>query len=140
MVTASSDHICSDDLYQDCKRRAARGECQGIGNGYQDIIIITMLGQCRQTCIKQWQNITPPDFLAKYGGLGDSITDGFGFDHQLCGPLGLPSKGRASLMTYQTNNIEQLDWVPKFTENGFQKFPIPADLWETLSEYYNKMI
>ena len=133
----SSEHSCSDDLYQDCKERAARGECQASD---QDVIIRTMLSQCRQTCSKLWQGTSPPDFLAKYGGLGDSIRDSFGFDHHLCGPSGLTSEGRASLLLYQARNSEQVHWVPRFTENGFQKVQIPAELWEPLSAYYNKMI
>ena len=142
LIIASSAHLCSDDLYQDCDQRASRGECQGIGNGSndQDIVIRKMLSQCRQTCRKLWHATDPPDLVSKYGGLGDSIRDSFGFDHHLCGPAGLTSEGRASLMLYQARISEQIPWLPKFTESGFQKLQIPAKLWETLSRSYNEML
>ena len=136
LITASTDRTCSDDLYQDCKQRAVRGECN-VSND-QDIII-KMLAECRQTCNKVWRDT--PDWLdSKYGGLGDSVTDQFGFSHHLCGPQGLTAKGRASLLQIHLQNIEQPEWVPMFNEIGFQKVQIPAKLWETLSEYYEKMI
>lgn len=77
--------------------------------------------------------------IRKHGGLGDSVTDPFGFTYQLCGAQGFTAEGRQQLLFQVALSNEQTEWVPRFTERGFEKRRIPSPLWEQLSSDYERV-
>ena len=56
------------------------------------------LAECRASCRELYRHLAPdqlPAMVQLFGGLGDSVTDGFGFQYDLCNPhMGFTSSGR----------------------------------------------
>jgi len=46
---------------------------------------------------------------------------------------------RDRLLFQMALNHEQLEWVPRLTEAGFQKVPVPRGLWRSLSRDYQRV-
>ena len=104
--------------------------------------------------------------IEKYGGLEDHVLDPFGFKYPLCaGDGGFTSNGRsvyckqglktsycncywtARTIIYCRRDVlfqtalmkEQAQWVPKFTQVGFEKVAIPTMLYKLLLQEYERV-
>jgi hypothetical protein len=140
-LASSSPTACLDDLYLACPKRAARGECEGAGAMPDPHAgARRMLAECRASCRARWPEDPLPQMVEKNGGLGDSVTDPFGFHYQLCGAGGFTAAGRDSLLFQIALNREQEEWAPAFTEVGFQKTRVPRGLWRRLEEDYRRVL
>ena len=74
-----------------------------------------------------------------YGGLEDHVVDEFGFRTPICSEnQGFTAIGRRTLLNLIALNKKQPDWVPKFTTVGFEKVPIPAEIYSNLLTEYEK--
>ena len=66
--------------------------------------------------------------------------DEFGFRTPICSEnLGFTATGRRILLNLIALNKKQPDWVPKFTKVGFEKVPIPAEIYSSLLAEYEKL-
>ena len=75
-----------------------------------------------------------------YGGLEDHIVDSFGFKIPLCAENGgYTAAGRSELLNLIALNQLQPDWVPKFTEVGFQVASIPGDIFSALTSEHHQL-
>ena len=74
-----------------------------------------------------------------YGGLEDHLVDVFGFRIPVCPEVGgFTTEGRQMLQNLMALNTEQPAWVPAFTETGYLKLSIPADLYRVLLLEYER--
>ena len=66
--------------------------------------------------------------------------DQFGFRTPLCSEnQGFTASGRRTLLNLIALNKKQPEWVPKFTKMGFEKVPIPAEIYSDLLAEYEKL-
>ena len=81
-----------------------------------------------------------PPVVQLYGGLEDHVVDQFGFRTPICSEnQGFTATGRRTLLNLIALNKKQPDWVPKFTKMGFEKVPIPAEIYSDLLAEYEKL-
>ena len=81
-----------------------------------------------------------PSVVKLYGGLEDHVVDEFGFRTPICSEnRGFTAIGRRTLLNLIALNKKQPDWVPKFTAVGFEKVPIPAEIYSNLLSEYDKV-
>jgi len=141
LVNFVSSFTCEDDLWRDCQRRVERGACQGIGDEDPQLSARTMLAVCRKSCRDLFLNKTQlPEIILKYGGLEDHVIDPFGFKYPLCAENGgFTASGRVDVLFQQALMKDQAEWVPKFTQVGFEKMKIPAELYRMLLEDYERV-
>ena len=67
------------------------------------------------------------------GGLGDTLTDPFGFRLNICAEdEGFNEDQRQTFVEFNVNIDETLPYIPRFTEHGFEKTRIPEDLYHHL--------
>jgi len=133
---------CEDDIYRDCERRAAAGECEGKGRSQNDKAGVTnwMLAQCRESCRRHYKEKSLPKIIQTYGGLEDHVVDTFGFKMPLCPENGgFTMDGRQTILNLIALNEEQPEWVPKFTEVGFEKVKIPPNVFDMLQKEYERL-
>ena len=66
--------------------------------------------------------------------------DEFGFRTPICSEnQGFTATGRRTLLNLIALNKKQPYWVPKFTAVGFEKVPIPAEIYSNLLTEYEKL-
>ena len=81
-----------------------------------------------------------PSVVKLYGGLEDHVVDEFGFRTPICSEnQGFTATGRRTLLNLIALNKKQPVWVPKFTAVGFEKVPIPAEIYSNLLSEYDKV-
>ena len=97
-----------------------------------------MLTKCRASCSSIYSG-TPayllPEEILDHGGIEDFITDAFGFRVGLCSLAeGFEDKQRFTYVTFYREMMQQVGYLPEFTETGFQKMPIPEELFLEILE------
>lgn len=129
---------CEDDAYQECEERAKNGGCEGRGTSLPHYFARVMLSQCRRTCKEKYSDDPNlPAIISDYGGLEDTVEDAFGFKMPMCSHNGgFTSAGRELLLNLHAMNTKQLEWVPKFTKNGFSKDKIPTAIYNRIVQEY----
>ena len=81
-----------------------------------------------------------PPVVQLYGGLEDHVVDEFGFRTPICSEnQGFTATARRTLLNLIALNKKQPDWVPKFTAVGFEKVPVPAEIYSNLLTEYDKV-
>ena len=99
-----------------------------------------MLSECRKSCRDQLINNAYLEDVKLFGGLEDHVVDSFGFKIPLCSENGgYTAAGRSELLNLLALNKLQPDWVPKFTEVGFQVTQIPEDIFSTLTSEHQRL-
>ena len=68
-----------------------------------------------------------------YGGLEDHVVDEFGFRTPICSEnQGFTATSRIIMLDHIARNKKQPALVPKFTARGFEKVPVPAEIFSKL--------
>ena len=81
-----------------------------------------------------------PTVVKLYGGLEDHVVDEFGFRTPICSEnQGLTAISRHTMMGLIALNKKQPAWVPKFTARGFEKVPVPAEIFSKLLTEYDRL-
>ena len=66
--------------------------------------------------------------------------DEFGFRTPICSEnQGLTAISRHTMMGLIALNKKQPAWVPKFTARGFEKVPVPAEIFSKLLTEYDRL-
>ena len=66
--------------------------------------------------------------------------DEFGFKTPICSEnQGFTAIGRLTLLNLIALNKKQPAWVPKFTARGFEKVPVPAEIFSKLLTEYDRL-
>ena len=93
-----------------------------------------MLSKCRVTCRRLFAGERQlPQEVEEVGGLGDEYVDQLGFRLSLCRESeGFTETQRYNLLQLRLLGERAAPYVPKFTELGFEKSRIPAELFEFL--------
>ena len=75
-----------------------------------------------------------------YGGLEDHIVDEFGFRTPICSEnQGFTATSRIIMLDHIARNKKQPALVPKFTARGFEKVPVPAEIFSKLLTEYDRL-
>jgi len=134
--------LCQDDIYKNCARRVIRGDCEpGMGTDQYGTIHM-MLSECRKSCRDYYKDKSypPHSIIPQYGGLEDHVVDVFGFKMPICSVNGgFTSEGRRILLNLMAMNKEQPNWVPAFTETGFEKVDIPEKVFKALKSEQERL-
>ena len=94
-----------------------------------------MLYLCRETCTKLHENEKIlPEILRVLGGLGNIFTDQFGFKLNICSEAEFSEEQESKTLSNNLIIDERLPYIPKFTENGFEKSRIPESLFKYFDE------
>ena len=92
------------------------------------------LRRCRSRCSELLRGESPlAEEVRVAGGLGDTLTDPFGFRLNICAEdEGFNEDQRQTFVEFNVNIDETLPYIPRFTEHGFEKTRIPEDLYHHL--------
>ena len=75
-----------------------------------------------------------------YGGLEDHVVDEFGFRTPICSEnQGFTATSRIIMLDHIARNKKQPALVPKFTARGFEKVPVPAEIFSKLLTEYDRL-
>ena len=75
-----------------------------------------------------------------YGGLEDHIVDEFGFRTPICSEnQGFTATFRIKILDQIARNKKQPTLVAKFTARGFEKVPVPAEIFSKLLTEYDRL-
>jgi len=96
--------------------------------------IEAMQVHCRPSCRAWWDGLDPnamisPE-LAHLGGYPDTIVDSFGEPYQLCKLAhGMTKDAISRVQTLALSNLAQAPFMPHFHPVGFEKVPIPREMF-----------
>ena len=93
-----------------------------------------MLTLCRETCRNHFKEEKYlPDILELAGGVEDVFVDPFGFKLNICSDAdGFDDGQRSVFLSHAINGDENIPYIPKFTNIGFEKTKIPENLFQYL--------
>ena len=75
-----------------------------------------------------------------YGGLEDHVVDEFGFRTPICSEnQGFTATFRIKMLDQIARNKKQPALVQKFTALGFEKVPVPAEIFSKLLTEYDRL-
>lgn len=143
---------CQDEEEYMCRQLAPSGICHGEGEMAKRImemdsthsvysLTIEALTNCRKSCREFYTSTGQADSLPAivqlYGGLGDTITDPFGFTIGICDlSQGFHREFRKEFLAKWPHY--QKPYVPQFTQMGFKKERIPSDLFRHILNKRNQ--